>query len=354
MADSKEATQRPNEEAPTPDVTDQTSTTLDQARRFLDDENVRSSSREKKAEFLKSKGISDEDCEKLLSEATKVEEEQSAQKDEVPSAAVETPESFREITPKTEPPTETLTAASSSPASEPPPIITYPEFLTHSPKPPPLLTPSRLLTTATVLSTAWTLAYGAARFIVSPMVETLSESRADYYEHVNSKLGVLVEKLEGVVSEVPYKNGKPLKSEVDIDDDSSYGDPTEMFHRDIGTQTSPPTSEASIPSANDKAVDEQALRLGRLTTSLKELSDMYTAQAENSGNLYDTMHGIREDVDKLAYPNMPEYSSMYGGSGFGVGRTADPDDEIKKTKDAIRSVKGMFLSSRMFPAAAAR
>ncbi len=42
--------------------------TLEQARKFLQDEEVRKSSRERKAEFLKAKGIPQDSIDKLLSE----------------------------------------------------------------------------------------------------------------------------------------------------------------------------------------------------------------------------------------------------------------------------------------------
>lgn len=42
---------------------------LEVARRFLEEDEVRKSSRGKKAHFLKSKGISDDDIEKLLGKA---------------------------------------------------------------------------------------------------------------------------------------------------------------------------------------------------------------------------------------------------------------------------------------------
>lgn len=322
-------------------------TTLEQARKFLSDENVQSATQEKKAEFLKGKGFTDKDVQRLFSEDTSKQDADVNHGGNQPEAAA------AQQTPLGD---ETQAAPSSSPSAGPsvtPPIITYPEFLTHSPKPPPLLTPTRLLNAATALTTAWTLAYGAARFIINPMVESLSDSRADYYDHINTKLSTLVDKLEGVVSEVPYKNGKPLKSDAENDDDSSYGDPTEMFHRDIGTQTSPQELVVLTPESSDKTIDQQALRLAQLTSSLKELSDTYVSQAENSGNLHLSLREFREDVDKLAYPSGSEYSTMYGGSGFGIGRSSEPEDEIKNTKDAIRSIKGMFLSSRMFPAAAA-
>ncbi|KAH6656390.1 peroxisomal membrane anchor protein conserved region-domain-containing protein [Truncatella angustata] len=327
--------------------------TLEDARKFLHHERAQSSSDEKKAEFLRSKGISDEDIEKLLKERSSSRPANaetsggtSSGQTQIKADAVEP----REALPEPATPPEPSSAPGTS-SNETPPIITYPEFLTHSPKPPPLLTPSRLANGATVLASAWTLAYGVARFIVGPMVEKQSEARSEYYAHVNSKLSTLVEKLEGVVSEVPYKNGKGLKSEVDVDDDSSYDDPTEMFHRDIGTQTTPQVSSASSSDAGEKVVDKQAERLAQLTTSMKELSDMYISQAENTSELHSQLREFREEVDKLAYPSE---SLSYGGSGFGIGRSSEPDDEFKKTKDAIRSVKGMFLSSRMFPATTTR
>ncbi|ORY64227.1 peroxisomal membrane anchor protein conserved region-domain-containing protein [Pseudomassariella vexata] len=325
--------------------------TLEQARRFLDDDAVRTSSLEKKAEFLKSKGFGDEEIQKLLGG----EAEPQQAKTEVETKS-EPPETSKDVT-QPRPSTVSSQALSTTPSSTPP-IITYPEFLTHSPRPPPLITPTRLLNIFTVSGTAWTFLYGAARFIVEPMVETLNESRTDYYSHVNSKLSELVEKLEGAASEVPYKNGKLLKSDenVDVDDNSSYDDPTELFHRDIGTQTSPPPlafPRGTAAGSTEAPIDVQARRLAQLTSSLQDLTDMYTKKAENSTDLHNTVREIRDDVDKLAYPPMPEYTSLYGGPGFGTGRSSEPNDEYQKTKDAIRSVKGLFLSARNFPAAAA-
>lgn len=350
------AWQQQQQQAPTDDQPPKTeptaSPTLDQARRFLSADAVRTSSHEKKAEFLKSKGLNDEDIQILLSEEAQPEQETLAKTETLPESASEA-----EVAPQESAVQPTASPVSTSSSGDAPPIITYPEFLTHSPRPAPLLTPTLLLNILTVSGTAWTLLYGAARFLVKPMTEDLAESRSDYYAHVNTKLSVLVEKLEGAVSEVPYKNGKPLKSEVDSEDDnSSYDDPTELFHRDVGTQTSPQATPVLPASeSEEKAVDKETRQLGRLASSLKELTDMYTKRAENVSELTSTLHEVRDNIDKLAYPPMPDYSSMYGGTGFGMGgRAQEPDDEYKKTIDAIRSVKGVFLSSRSFPAVSAR
>ncbi|RYP58421.1 hypothetical protein DL769_008960 [Monosporascus sp. CRB-8-3] len=316
-----------------------TEATIDQARRFLEDETVRSSSVEKKTEFLKSKGFSDEQIQALLGETEGV-------------AVAERPRPE----PRDAPTQERERPSAASPAttesrSDIPPIITYPEFLTTSPRPPPLITPSSLFNILSVTGSIWTLVYGTARYVVNPMVDNLNDSRSDYYSHVNEKLGELVERLENAASEVPYKNGKlVLKSRATADDraheetESTFSDPTELFHRDIGTQTSPllnPSSSAASSSA-ENPVDKQASRLSALRASLHELNDMYTRRTEDSADLNATLRSIRDDVDNLALPPPTEYAMMHNSA-------QRQNDEFKRTKDAIRSVKGMFLSTRSFP-----
>lgn len=342
--------------------------TLQKARAFLADENVQGQSREKKVEFLKSKGISEDDIESLLAENNEKDAPQSLE------SAAATPgasngqegEARQEAPPVAEPPTAVPRANATAtarevapprpaPSSDAPPIITYPEFLTHSPRPPPLLTPTRVLNTLTAVGSAWTLLYGAARFVVNPMVENLNQARSDYYTHVSERLAPVVEKLEGVVSEVPYKNGKALRhadADGDAASDISYDDPTELFHRDVGTQTSPQASSPanSAPGSPESAVDGHARRLARLNAAVREVSDMKIKRAEESVDLHALLREVRDDVDKLAYPPPPDYTSF----GLGLGRPSEADDEYKKTKDAIRSVKGLFLSARMFPTAAAK
>ncbi|KAI0843716.1 peroxisomal membrane anchor protein conserved region-domain-containing protein [Hypoxylon sp. FL0890] len=353
-------TQSENEAAPeaSPPQNDNainaTATTLEQARIFLRDESVRDSSIEKKTEFLKSKGLDDVQIQKLLEEV-----EQAAQASNPPSTTNEPAreDGVSERDSKANRDTETIPPATSS-SSNTAPIITYPEFLTTSPKPPPLMTPSRLANILAVSGSIWTVLYGTARYVVSPMVETLNDSRADYYAHVNEKLEQLVEKLEDAVSEVPYKNGKLLKSKQEDsvygDDESTFSDPTELFHRDIGTQTSPLmlAEDARSSSPADKPIDAQARRLSALRASLREMNDMHIHHAENSAELNALLREVRDEVDKLGAPPLADFSSYHGGLSY--GRSSEPDDEVKKTKDAIRSVKGMFLSARSFPTTAAR
>lgn len=365
MADSKRSNipawqepQSENDAAPEtsyPQNTDSLDVTLEQARIFLRDETVRSSSIEKKTEFLKSKGLDDTQIKELL------EEVEQATQTSNPLSTITKSTSEGESVVRTSEANKDMDSFTSmaSPTSDPVPIITYPEFLTTSTKPPPLITPSSLANILAVSGSVWTLLYGTARFVVSPMVDSLNDARADYYGHINDKLDQLVEQLEDVVSEVPYKNGKlVLKSKQDedayADNESICSDPTEFFHRDIGTQTSPKMlalDSANTPSA-DKPIDAQARRLTALKASLREMNDMHVRHAENTADLNTLLREVRDEIDKVGAPPITDFATIHGGMGF--GHSSGADDEVKKTRDAIRSVKGMFLSSRSFPTTAAR
>ncbi|KAI0541461.1 peroxisomal membrane anchor protein conserved region-domain-containing protein [Xylaria digitata] len=348
--------------------------TIEHARRFLNDETVKAAAPEEKRKFLKSKGLEDDVINQLLEESREEDQQHPA-----PGPATETlATSSDDVEHKTDAQLETEETVStpaddssstvsstadiysppaSSTADSRPPIITYPEFLTKPQRPPPLITPSRLANIIAVSGGVWALIYGISGLVIKPMADNLNEARSEYYSHVNGKLSQLVEKLEGTASEVPYKNGKPLKSQYQdrtIDDNESViSDPTELFHRDVGTQTSSPPSIVGINASNNskKPVDIQADKLSAISVSLRELTLMHTQRAESNADLRSAIGEIRDQVDKLAYPAIHDFST-YGGLGY--GQSAEADDEFKKTKDAIRSIKGLFLSSRSFPAVVTR
>jgi len=354
-------------EAGAPDsAAEPTKVTLEQARQFLNHDTVKAAGPEEKREFLRTKGFDDAQITQLLDEIR--EEDQTSTSphpttnssrtsevvDEASTDASEVKESSAVSSSSASTSTE-----SSSPAvqfaADTPPIVTYPEFLTKPQRPPPLITPSRLANIFAASGTIWALLYGTAGLVVRPMVDNLNEARSDYYAHVNEKLGEVVRKLEGSVSEVPYKDGKPPKSqhqgqEALWDNDSVTSDPTELFHRDVGTQTSPPPSLSGVAanSKPEKPVDTQARKLAAISASLRELTLMHTQSAERMADSRSSVGELRDQIDKLAYPSIVQDFSTYGGLGY--GRSAEPDDEFKKTKDAIRSVKGIFLSARSFPA----
>ena len=232
--------------------------------------------------------------------------------------------------------------------------MTYPEFLTKPERPPPLVTVNGFLNTLYAFGGLSTLVYGASKFVVEPMVHTLTEARISLHDTANQDLTKLVSKLETTVSELPPPKPKALPAGSDKDDDevSSYDDPTELFHRDIGVQTSLPTSPA-LPSASltsapqDNPTYHQTYRLSSLIYSLKTLNESLDGSTESLGDVQTAVDSLKDDLDKL---NAAAATDFVGGfSMYGGANKNEPDDEIRKARENIRRVKGVLLSTRSFP-----
>lgn len=343
----------PAEEKPAEDVApkaqvedsgEQKATTLlAQAAKFLEDPAIRDAPREKKAAFLQSKGVNAEDIEKLL--ASQLEE-----KAVVPAEKkIDTP------TPPSSAP-QTSQPAPPPPRQDIPPIITYPEFLAQPIKPPPLITTHRLLTTAYITGGLMATMYGLSKFILAPMVHGLTEARHDFATHTKENLDKLNAKLLDVVSEDPAEKVKSVVEIEDGDDISEAdSDPTELFHRDVGTQTTPMLSRrASIAAAEDTTpVGRHEQRLKTLTAGLKDLEATRLSSTTGQDSLRTQLSDLQSYLTEMSYQ-----TSYYGGMGglyggtFGLPKSKDgKDDFVNVVKTDIRSVKGLFLSARNFPAA---
>jgi hypothetical protein len=180
------------------------------------------------------------------------------------------------------------------------------------------------------------------------MLATLTASRLSLAETSKTNLAKLITKLESVVSEIPathhhHKNGMEQDEEESDDED-----PSELFHRDIGVQTSPPHSRPSSPSLLQtpySALEDQTSRLQSLKSSLGKLVEDSTSEGHDVTELESTIEVLREYLDGLAYV-MPSYG--FGGVGAYTGAT-EKDDEIARVKAGIRGVKGVLLSARSFP-----
>ncbi|GAB1313356.1 Peroxisomal membrane protein PEX14 [Madurella fahalii] len=331
-------------------------TTLEQARKFLQDDQVQNATPERRVEFLKSKGLSERDIEGLLKEVT-----QDA-RPEPQNSTHSREEAIESLIIKKE---------------DRPPIVTYPEFLTKPARPPPLVTVNGFLNTLYAFAGLSTVVYGASRYIVQPMVDSLTEARISFHGTAKEDLAKLVAKLESTVSEIPPPKPKSTKTnpadDSNNDDDnndaiSSYDDPTELFHRDIGVQTSPPPTpratmatatspfgiapshsrQSSEQSRKETPAAQQARRLSSLVSSLKTLSDGLVAQTESLGDVKTVLDLLKEDLDKLSAAQTTDFVGGY--SLYGVSGRNEPDDEIKRAKENIRRVKGVLLSTRSFPA----
>ena len=160
--------------------------TLEQARKFLEDDEVRLQSRERKIEFLKTKGLQESQIVELLGPST-VSLPSRAGRPPRPTTDRSTkpePVAQAEETPRQHEPPEPVNPAAEATESRPdadrPPIITYPEFLTTAAKPPPLLTAAGFLRTMGAFAGLSSLIYGTGNLVVAPMADALTDARAGW------------------------------------------------------------------------------------------------------------------------------------------------------------------------------
>ncbi|OAP55937.1 hypothetical protein AYL99_10089 [Fonsecaea erecta] len=363
---------------------------FEQAQKSLEDESIRDAPRERKIAFLRNKGLSAEEIEKLL----------GPEHSDAPPATDDGSESELKTihdSSQTRVPEEHETKAVSTPASEEaasqhtttapkrdiPPIITYPEFLLKPQKPPPLVTFERLAHAAYAFAGVSALTWAASKYIVQPMLESLTEARHDLAETAKTDLETLNKKLESTVSHVPYIPSSAVlqqqqKAQDGDDIESVVSDPTELFHRDVATQTSPrPSRSMSFSSFPDNdhlsAQDPTTSQSSRLRSLHSMLYSLLNSQNNNysQDRLKDSVGGFQAVLDRLEASHNPFQVDFVGGSftsysGPGssssatavTGTGADgkqkkqaPVSEATKFKNEIRSLKGALLSSRNFPTA---
>ncbi|EPS33756.1 hypothetical protein PDE_08718 [Penicillium oxalicum 114-2] len=378
----------PSSSSDKPPAPDARQDLLDQAAKFLEDDSIRDAPTDRKIAFLESKGLNSAEIEQLLgvsrnpdgSSSSLTSAEPTAQASLSPSSTPPSQDerlspSIRIASSPTAPVTSTSPPASSR---DVPPIITYPEFLFQPAKPPPLVTMSRVLYTIYGAAGVGASLYGASEYLVKPMLQNLTEARLDLSNTAKENLEKLNEQLEKTVSVIPaHLKARKLADKQDIDDDVSdtdsvVSDPTELFHRDIGTQTTPDVSTGSkSPSTKDPAetaaeaptlaVNKHLSRLESIQSSLKEIN---TFEGE-SGSLEDSMRARLTDLnhylDGLIYAGptytttSPGFGGLYSGHTGGAttsssGVRKSEEDAIASFKTEIRGVKGALLSARNFPA----
>lgn len=325
---------------------------LDVARDFLKDDATRDASHDDKIEFLKQKGVPADDIEKLLAENSTDTELKTVH---------DTSSSESRNTSNAPLTTAVPTSASATPSPRPdlPPIITYPEFLVKPQKPPPLITIDRLVNAGYAIAGVSALTWAANKYIVQPMLETLTEARHDLAGQALEDVDKFNTKLEGMVSHVPYIASSAVKKALaDHDHDevaSIDSDPTELFHRDIATQTSPglsrSSSEVSLSRHTLDPTISQAERLSGLSYSLRSLVNDLDHRSNNEKYFQKTIEDFQQKLET--------YESSYDmlrGDYMGSSSNSDlqkltSTQEAKKFKQEIRALKGAFLSSRNFPSA---
>ncbi|OBT69725.1 hypothetical protein VE03_00852 [Pseudogymnoascus sp. 23342-1-I1] len=334
---------------PSPEPKPRTSV-LEDARKFLEEDEVKDASTDKKVAFLEGKGLSSEEIHQLLGITRNLEasnpESQASPKSPAPlpqpAAASTTPSPPQ---PQPQSPPQPPSPAPPSPST--PPTITHPESLTPPPPPPPLITAPRLLKTLYLFGGLSALLYGTSTHLVAPMSASLSSSRHELATTAQAHLSALISRLKPLVSQVPQPVLAQGERYEDKDGEDSDGDPTEMFHRDIGVQTSPIISRPSSPSQEEKVsvAEAQAKKAATIGAILSDVDLTISSELHEASNLQTGIDDLKKYLDSLMY-NPPTFS--YGaGSAFGGKR--DEDDEIGRVKREIRAVKGVLLTARSFP-----
>ena len=232
-------------------------------------------------------------------------------------------------------------------AEDSPPIITYPEFLLHSQKPPPLITAGRLLTAFYAISGVAALAYGTGKFIVEPMIESLTSARHSFAERALENLQNLHEKLEEVVSVSPDLPKSTLDFSAEEKEDVAA---SEFFNRSAATQTSPHLSRSNSSYSTSSLhqpsiIEDHATRLQRVQEDLRDLMEHHDSnQPQDVGsqrNVKEELHGLQTLLSRLTY------------GGVYNDKSGQKEDSIAKLKGEIRQAKGVLLSSRNFPSSTA-
>ncbi|KAI4252069.1 MAG: hypothetical protein LQ352_004492 [Teloschistes flavicans] len=321
---------------------------LGQASRFLKQDEIKNASTEKKIDFLQSKGLTDGETHRLLGLSSKAANANAEKEEE----SIELSSSPSSLHPSQ---SETGTDQSSSqppPAKDIPPIITYPEFLIHSRKPPPLITASRLISTFYLFSGAAAAVYGTSKYIAEPMLEALTSARHSLSETAKTNLDTLNEHLEKSVSIIPNGVGAAKQDDDDENNDTSgtSEDIAPLFNRTIGTQTSPPHSPSSfISSSTTSPAPKQQDTLFSQQSSLHSL---HTALASLLPPTDATKLIKQQDSTSSALTDLNQYLETLRYSRF--YKPEPKDDAIAKFRAEIRGVKGVLLSARNFPAGPGR
>ncbi|KAK7553328.1 peroxisomal membrane anchor protein conserved region-domain-containing protein [Phyllosticta citricarpa] len=325
---------------------------LEHAKLFLKDVTIRDAPAERKRQFLQSKGVNDEDINELLGDSKGQETAPAA------SVAKKSPREFGNYTDYSQATPKSTPSAQPTPPTtsrDVPPIVTYPEFLTQPMSPPPLITASRIFNVMTAFAGFGAVTYGVSNYLVKPMIEALTDARRDFASNTQENLDKLNTKLESMVSTIPFGPKKPVADvEKDESDIESVSDPTELYHRDIGVQTSPSlsrrgshASESSQASAELTTSQKQETDVEKLSGFAQDFNNLMESNMQSEEAVATQLGELRTYLTEMAYSS-PYYGGDMYSSRFGSSKPSD-DDAIEAFKADIRSVKGVFLSAKNFP-----
>ncbi|KAK5747530.1 hypothetical protein LTR17_000172 [Elasticomyces elasticus] len=363
------------EETPPPDSS---TAQLNMVEAFLTDPSIKNQPIEKKRAFLRSKEVPVETIEQVLKPAHQPPTTTTTTTTPANPAVFEPSEfsSFRSLQQSQPPPPAVQQEERERVVERPPPVITYPEFLVDAHVPPPLLTPARVLTAAYVASGIAALCYGASKFLLTPMSNSLTSARQEFAAHNQEKLDEFNDRLSKIVSKLPSpptatSNADQARVEREDEEvESEAEDPTELYHRDTGTQTSLPPSP--VPQAADpflpanltvtnppkkSPTEYQSGGLDLLSTHLTSLATSTTSHTTTLASAKSEIDQLRHVCDALQYGGDKGYSFYDAEVGEWSGKAGDQRVDgvgekwakVEGVKKEIRGVKGVLLSARRFP-----
>ena len=341
---------------------------VEQAAKFLQDESIAGESTERKAEFLKSKGLSSDQIEGLLdSSATKLKTAATSVDTSKPSSSPSPP--------STSSPASSKESSSTTTPRDVPPIITYPEFLLEPARPPPLVSIGGVLYSIYGAVALGTGIYAASEYLIKPMMANLTGARHELARTTSEKLKGFNEKLEQNVSVVPaYASSASALARANVDGqdgnedgdvESITSDPIELWHRDVATQTSD-SDIAAQQGPNDNGeqqrkepdplatVSSQQQRIQDITARLRKYQDADTESVTEENSTRNRIVELHTYLSGLSYNN----GAFSAARGYGIvdASRSSPDvpkseeDAIVSFRSEIRAFKGALLSARNFPA----
>ena len=334
-ADATEST-RPSPELGNEAPLEARSTLIEKAAQFLNQEDIKQAADSHKIDFLKGKGLTNEEIEGLL-QGKSMDALAGAQTQSTPvqqSNQLSTEESSSQ-------------RDSSSKLQDAPPIITYPEFLLRPQRPPPLITTDRLLKALYLASGTAAAMYGLNEYVLQPMSESMTTARHSLYGTAMSNIEDLNEKLKAVVSKIPDDVGNDRAlDELDIDSVSS--DAAHYFSHTKATQTTPQLSRSGSSSSLTKNGVEppsqvHASNLSKLQSLLEEVTPGSDDPSEEVANSID---GLTEYFKAL-----PLWGKTGQTGPTPLAGAGNEPDGVTQVKNEIKSIKGALLSARNFPGA---
>ena len=244
---------------------------------------------------------------------------------------------------------------------KPPPVIMYPEYLMQRRRPPPLVTTNFLV--GTMYAVAGTVAgvYGLSKYLLDPMHDKLTEARHDLFAHTGAHLDELNSRLEQLAP--GSASAKAGKEAGEDDEESNSGksdasEPTELFHRDVGVQTTPLSRNASAWSLSDAAADaaaadplsHQEARLKSLAANVRDLAQSAATGSGKQKNLADQMDSLKEFLLAIGLPaSHGRYKNPNHANWSSIANRPPVGDELDRFRAEVSRTKGLMLSTRNFP-----